>query len=70
MKTQKFNRSAILKKAWSLVRNNGYTLKNSMRVSWQYAKNKLAEAVTAYKGDTERIFNSITARLAGNKITL
>lgn len=68
MKTSKFNKSQILKKAWSLVRNNGYKLANAMRVSWQYAKNKITESATAYKGDAERIFNLPVNRFNGDKL--
>lgn len=66
MKTSTFNKSEILKKAWSLVRNNGYKLANAMRVSWAYAKRTTQTA--PYKGDAERIFTSPVSRLAGNKL--
>ncbi len=70
MKTSKFNKSEILKKAWSLVRNNGYKLANALRVSWQYAKNKIADNANVfnYKGDAERIFSSPVNRFAGDKL--
>lgn len=70
MKTTKFNKSEILKKAWSLVRNNGYKLANALRVSWQYAKNKIADAKKDfnYKGDAERIFSSSVNRFASDKL--
>ena len=70
MKTSKFNKSEILTKAWALVRNNGYTLKNAMRTAWAYAKNKIADSEKAfnYKGDAERIFTSPTSRFMGDKL--
>ena len=70
MKTSKFNKSEILKKAWTLVRNNGYALKNAMRTAWAYAKNKIVDSAKAfnYKGDAERIFTSPTSRFMGDKL--
>lgn len=56
--TSKFNRSEILKKAWSLVRRNGYTLSNALKAAWQYARN----GAGVYKGDAERIFTSPSRR--------
>lgn len=68
MKTTKFNKSEILKKAWSLVRNNGYKLANALRTAWAYARNKANSTQNApYKGDAEKIFTSTTSRLSGNK---
>lgn len=68
MKTSKFNKSEILKKAWSLVRNNGYKLANALRTAWAYARNKANNTQTApYKGDAEKIFTSTASRLNGNK---
>lgn len=66
MKTSKFNKSEILKKAWALVKRNGYTLKNALRTAWAYAK-RTTEAVP-YKGDAERIFTSPTSRFCGDKL--
>lgn len=70
MKTTKFNKSEILKKAWSLVRKNGYKLANALRTSWAYARNKIADAQKAftYKGDAERIFNSPVSRFRGDAL--
>lgn len=69
MKTSKFNKSAILKKAWSLVRNSGYTLKNALRTAWAYARNVANNTqVSPYKGDAERIFTSPVSRFRGDAL--
>lgn len=73
MSQSKFNKSEILKKAWSLVRRNGYTLANALRASWQYARNKANQTGWQYKGSAEQIFSSPTmksGRVAALKATL
>jgi len=67
MKTAKYNKSEILKKAWSLVRKNGYTLSNAMRTAWAYARNVIVDASRGfiYKGSDERIFSSPVRKHGG-----
>jgi len=67
MKTAKYKKSEILKKAWVLVRKNGYTLSNAMRTAWAYARNVIADASKSfvYKGSAERIFSSPVRKHAG-----
>ena len=60
MKTTKYNKSTILKKAWSLVRK-GWTLSAALRTAWAYARN----GASIYKGDAERIFTSISSKHTG-----
>lgn len=61
MTTKKFNKSEILKKAWSLVKRGGYTLSQALKTAWQYARN----GASVYKGDAERIFSSPVRKHAG-----
>jgi len=60
MKTQKFNKSEILKKAWALVKRNGWDLRSAMKAAWELAKKPFV-----YKGDAERIFSSPVRKHTG-----
>lgn len=45
IKNFKFNRSAIAKKAWILVKEVGFSLAEGMKQAWYYAKNQLSSAI-------------------------
>lgn len=55
MKTTKYNKSEILKRAWKLFRQNGSTFSNALKSAWWFAKKQVSEANTVYNSVGEII---------------
>lgn len=67
MENKKFNKSAIFKSAWQMVKNFGYTLSQALKCAWAYAKfmviasERLCEFVyLKVDGTTRRAIGTLT----------
>lgn len=50
-----YNKSEIMKKAWNMVKNNGMTISEALKLSWKRAK-RIVESVKAAEAMTEKAY--------------